>query len=361
MLYKAVRMMKKNFAMELTSYRTSITVSAIIFAIVSIISPANMSFAQTDTGSAATASETASMRVSIGEGSNATIQHYTFTPQSVEINAGESVTWVSPSELSDIHTVTFVQDPSIVSDIILPFAVSGGTNFELLQPFNVGEPVMVQAPDGTQAIVALNKHTWYPAVLDANNQTIYLNGTDIQYTMSGTEKVINSGIILRSMPPESEGEGSSTTTGQTPMGPPFPPVSSFTMTFEEPGTYPYFCAIHPWMIGQVIVREGGESAVENQAPVTTPSPSELQPPVEQSQSFAEEQLPDASEEVLVEDEDEEEQEEESECHPSYPDFCIPPPPPDLNCDDISGRRFTVLSPDPHGLDGNDNDGIGCES
>jgi hypothetical protein len=51
----------------------------------------------------------------------------------------------------------------------------------------------------------------------------------------------------------------------------------------------------------------------------------------------------------------------TECDPSYPDFCIPPPPPNLNCDDISGRGFTVLSPDPHGLDGNDNDGIGCES
>jgi hypothetical protein len=81
----------------------------------------------------------------------------------------------------------------------------------------------------------------------------------------------------------------------------------------------------------------------------------------------EEQLPDTSEEVLVEEEEEEEQEEEqveeeeTECHPSYPDFCISPPPPNLNCNDISGRRFTVLSPDPHGLDGNDNDGIGCES
>ncbi len=49
-----------------------------------------------------------------------------------------------------------------------------------------------------------------------------------------------------------------------------------------------------------------------------------------------------------------------ECDPAYPDVCIPSPPPDLNCDDISERRFTVLSPDPHGLDGAENDGIGCE-
>jgi micrococcal nuclease len=40
--------------------------------------------------------------------------------------------------------------------------------------------------------------------------------------------------------------------------------------------------------------------------------------------------------------------------------CIPPAPPDLDCGEISFRRFQVLPPDPHGFDG-DNDGVGCES
>jgi hypothetical protein len=48
------------------------------------------------------------------------------------------------------------------------------------------------------------------------------------------------------------------------------------------------------------------------------------------------------------------------CHPSYPDVCIPPPPPDLNCGDITFRNFRVLQPDPHRFDGN-NDGIGCSA
>ncbi len=48
------------------------------------------------------------------------------------------------------------------------------------------------------------------------------------------------------------------------------------------------------------------------------------------------------------------------CDPAYPDFCIPPPPPDLNCSDIPQKNFTVFPPDPHGFDGNNN-GIGCES
>jgi len=51
---------------------------------------------------------------------------------------------------------------------------------------------------------------------------------------------------------------------------------------------------------------------------------------------------------------------ESDCDPSYPDVCIPPWPPDLNCGDISYRNFYVLPDDPHGFDG-DKDGIGCES
>jgi hypothetical protein len=48
----------------------------------------------------------------------------------------------------------------------------------------------------------------------------------------------------------------------------------------------------------------------------------------------------------------------SNCHPSYPTVCIPPPPPDLNCDDIPYNNFTVLAPDPHNFDGN-HDGVGC--
>ncbi|MDA1148279.1 MAG: hypothetical protein O3A76_16905, partial [Chloroflexi bacterium] len=48
------------------------------------------------------------------------------------------------------------------------------------------------------------------------------------------------------------------------------------------------------------------------------------------------------------------------CHPSYPTVCIPPAPPDLDCGEISFRRFQVLPPDPHRFD-NDHDGIGCES
>lgn len=51
---------------------------------------------------------------------------------------------------------------------------------------------------------------------------------------------------------------------------------------------------------------------------------------------------------------------EDGCDDAYPDVCIPPPPPNLNCADLEYRDIRVLSPDPHGLD-RDGDGVGCRS
>jgi PASTA domain len=57
-----------------------------------------------------------------------------------------------------------------------------------------------------------------------------------------------------------------------------------------------------------------------------------------------------------------------DCHPSYPDVCLRPDASDYDCEGGSGNGpayvsgpLRVLPPDPFGLDGNDNDGWGCES
>lgn len=52
------------------------------------------------------------------------------------------------------------------------------------------------------------------------------------------------------------------------------------------------------------------------------------------------------------------------CHPSYPDFCIPPPPAEVNCNSrvIAGRKnFRVTGQDVHRLDQGGRAGIACES
>ena len=88
--------------------------------------------------------------------------------------------------------------------------------------------------------------------------------------------------------------------------------------------------------------------------VPAPIPQEIPEPIpQQTQEPIQQQVPapgfEDVPEMIV----------ESDCDPSYPDVCIPPWPPDLNCGDISYRNFYVLPDDPHGFDG-DKDGIGCE-
>ena len=52
----------------------------------------------------------------------------------------------------------------------------------------------------------------------------------------------------------------------------------------------------------------------------------------------------------------------SNCDSSYPDVCIPPYDKvgDLDCADVSFTDIRVVGSDPHGFDGRDNDGVGCE-
>ena len=50
---------------------------------------------------------------------------------------------------------------------------------------------------------------------------------------------------------------------------------------------------------------------------------------------------------------------DTKCDSSYPEVCIAPFPPDLDCHEIEYSNFRVFQPDPHSFD-QDNDGIGCE-
>jgi plastocyanin len=282
-------------------------------------------------------------RVAVG-GGNITFSVNQFSPPITEIQPGGSVTFFAPEGSIELHNVIFdLTNGTTISDLWLPFTlpsdILGGEvptdvaeELLLAPPYNLGEPMIQNTTtDGTtQAIIGLNKVAWQPAVVDQNDNVIYLEEEELRqqmvqveeafeggpqpsplstsYTMDGTERIVSSGIILdvngfaalEELFPE-EGEGAApqeelsaqdnqgiitnstitTTTPTPPISPeeettgqqedqveefppsPFPVLGSFTVTFNEPGTYDYFCAFHPGMFGQVVVGSSGGEGQTN--------------------------------------------------------------------------------------------------
>ena len=50
------------------------------------------------------------------------------------------------------------------------------------------------------------------------------------------------------------------------------PSEGFSWFFSDPGTFPYVCALHPWMKGKVIVGDG--IAVDAPPPPDAPPPAD---------------------------------------------------------------------------------------
>ena len=161
-------------------------------------------------------------------------------------------------------------------------------------PNSLAEPIIQNMSDGTQAIIGFNKIVFYPAVVDQSGDVRYLDEEELRrqmevsmqqqgmfipsnlsssYTMDNTERVVSSGIILDvsgfAALEEAGGEPQEDGVQEFPL-PAYPILSSFTVTFEQPGTYEYFCAFHPGMFGQVVVG-GGETSQTASATTTTPS------------------------------------------------------------------------------------------
>ena len=262
-------------------------------------------------------------RVAVGEllDGNLTVSVNQFSPAAVEIQTGQSVTFYAPDNSTEVHNVILdLSNGTIISGNELPFILPQGTDTEQLElapPFNFGEFIIQEQPDGRQAIITLNKAVYYPTVADQENDTRYLidveeheqlveearqqgffepQNLSANYTINGTERVVTSGIILdvggfdalfaeeegeaanttaateaatSPIPPAEIGQENATTTAAEQEGGeeeefpplPYPILNSFTVTFEQPGTYEYFCSFHPGMYGIVTVAgEEGEAA-----------------------------------------------------------------------------------------------------
>ena len=160
-----------------------------------------------------------------------------FFPNHAEIKVGETVAFYNPTRVSEPHTVTFIMDNSTYADFAAPYTIDNQTKVESAIPDANSEPVMMPGPPGKNVIVALNSRSMMPAVIDSTGKATYLQ-PNANYTVTGTEKYINSGWIWPK--------------GQSPPG--LPPIDSFSLTFDKEGTYNYVCAIHPWMNGDVVVK-----------------------------------------------------------------------------------------------------------
>ena len=173
-----------------------------------------------------------------------------FSPQLVQIKAGQSITWYNPTPVPEPHTVTFVlnnnNNKSYAADLIAPFTISSSssstTNSTQIMPFipnSNSEPLMT--PDNN-AIIAVNKRAYNPVVVTEDSTTtggknVTYMKQNANYSMSGTEDYVNSGWLLPK--------------GQENVYP--GSGNTFTMTFQKAGTYDYLCIIHPYMTGRVVV------------------------------------------------------------------------------------------------------------
>jgi plastocyanin len=250
-----------------------------------------------------TTADNAQGRIAVG-GGNLTVAINQFSPSTIDVQPGESVTFYAPSGSTEIHNVIFdLSNGTAISGLELAFLLPPGVSSETLQlapPDNVGEPIIQNMSDGRQAIIALNKVAFHPSAVDANGNVSYLQEHEFiqliqqarqqglylpllsgNYTMQGTERIVSSGLIvdLRGFVALAE-EGVQEQQQQAPAPegvqelplPAYPILSNFTVMFEQPGTYPFICAFHPGMNGVINVTEGG-GTTQNQ----TTTGAETQP------------------------------------------------------------------------------------
>ena len=197
------------------------------------IAIANVTLAQSNSDSTPT---TTSVKVQAG-GGNSTLPYTIFNPQSVQVKAGQSVMWYNPSKVGEPHTVTFALDNKTKPDLSATFAVRNSSSFMPIPSNSTSEPVIIpnhQNPSMSM-ILGSNAVASNPVVIDSAGNVKHLVH-NAAYSLKGNEKLVNSGLVF----PKG-------------MGPPNG-STSFTLTFERAGTYNYYCILHPWQKGKVVVQ-----------------------------------------------------------------------------------------------------------
>jgi plastocyanin len=87
-----------------------------------------------------------------------------------------------------------------------------------------------RAPQPASAEVKVDNFSFGPAILTVavGTTVTWTNRDDIPHTIVSTDKIFKSKVLDTD--------------------------EKFSFTFAKPGTYPYFCSIHPKMTGSVVVQ-----------------------------------------------------------------------------------------------------------
>jgi plastocyanin len=105
-------------------------------------------------------------RVEAG-GGNSTDVKTVFVPQSIEIEAGQTINWYNPTPVGEPHSVTFFKDNNLFPLFVAPFAVPATTEFNALMPGPNLEPLIVPSNDtSTETVIIANARSFSPAVID---------------------------------------------------------------------------------------------------------------------------------------------------------------------------------------------------
>ena len=160
----------------------------------------------------------------------------TFSPQSIKIKTGDSVTWYNPSVVAEPHTATFVFNDKTMTAVDTPFIILNSTKFIPLPHASNSEPNVIPGKNGMNTVIVSNGRAFNPTVIDSIGG-VKTAPPNADFTLVGSEQYINSGLLVPKTA-EKAYPGSSGT---------------FTMTFNKAGTYYYLCLLHPWMTGNVVV------------------------------------------------------------------------------------------------------------
>jgi plastocyanin len=192
-----------------------------------------------------------------------------FIPQNISISAGETVIWINPTVVGEPHTVSFIKQPDYFAALESPYLIPRDTEVTPANPNERNtEPLIIPGQNDTAniTIIGANARATSPVVIDAQNNATYLP-LNANYTMTGDELYVSSGWIW----PENA------------IPPGLAPITSFSVTFENAGTYDYLCVVHPWMTGRVIVQGDTqietESQPQNQTETQGPDESESLNPI----------------------------------------------------------------------------------